>query len=135
LNKLDQLVVQMGSLDNILAAEADQQFHAVIAGASDNRAIVFTLETLWRMREQVPDLKPLYDLICKSDSGHRAKEHRAIFKALRARDPDAARNAMRTHFSRLLAAMLEVTEKQALEELQQRALESRARFLTTAQAA
>ncbi len=40
----------------------------------------------------------------------------AIFEALRARDPVAARNAMRHHFQRLFEAMLQATESQALED-------------------
>ncbi len=135
LQQLDELLDQMASPDTTLAAEADLQFHAVIARASNNAAIVYTIETLSRMREQVPELKPLYELICNSDSGHRAKEHRAIFDALKAHDPIATRGAMRAHFNRLLTAMLEITEIQAMEELQQRALENRLRFLAPAHVA
>jgi hypothetical protein len=40
---------------------------------------------------------------------------------------------MRQHFNRLLAAMLDATEQRAIEEIQNRAAASRARFLMTAQ--
>lgn len=135
LNKLEELISQTASFDDILGAEADLQFHSLITRASDNSAIIYTIEALWRMRDQVPELEPLHELIRQSDSGDRAREHRAILDGLRAHDPVATRNAMRAHFSRLLAAMLEATEKQELEELQLRALESRERFLVPAQAA
>lgn len=132
---LDHLIRQMAMQDIVLAAEADQQFHLMIARASDNRAILFTIETLWHMRDQVPELQSLYEIVCESDADLRAKEHRTILHALQARDPIATRNAMRAHFNRLLSAMLEVTEQQALEDLRQRALESRTRFLAPARAA
>ena len=45
---------------------------------------------------------------------------------------EAARQAMREHFQRLLESMLEATERKALEEVQLRASQSRERFLAAA---
>lgn len=135
LNTLNHLIDEMLSPDVVLASNADEQFHLLVARASDNRAVIFTIETLFRLREQVPELKCLYDRICTSDSGHRATEHCAILDGLRAHDPVAAREAMQAHFRRLLVAMLEVSEQQALEDLQRRSLEIRQRFLAPAEGA
>ena len=54
--------------------------------------------------------------------------------ALRNRDPDAARKAMRGHFSRLLEALLDASEQQAIEEAKKRSEENRQRFLTNGSA-
>ena len=135
LSTLNALIDEMLSPDILLASHADEQFHLLVARASDNRAIIYTIETLFRLREQVPELKCLYDRICTSDRDHRAAENRAIFDGLQAHDPAAAREAMRAHFRRLLAAMLEASEQQALEELQRRTSEIRQRFLVPAEGA
>ena len=135
LENLNDLIAEMSSPDMMLASAADEQFHVMVARASDNRAIIYTIETLLRLRDQVPELNALYELICKSDCAHRTTEHRAIFDGLQARDPAAARDAMRAHFRRLLAAMLEVSERLALEDLQRRSLEIRQRFITSADGA
>ncbi|WP_430417284.1 FadR/GntR family transcriptional regulator [Parasphingorhabdus sp.] len=132
LKNLEDLIDQMASADDAVSTDADQQFHILIAKASGNAAIVHTIETLWRMREELPEVKATYESICETDASYRAKEHQQICDALLARDPAAARTAMREHFHRLIEAMLDASEKQALAEVQQRASESRERFLSTA---
>lgn len=122
----------MRSGDNKVANEADEAFHLTIAEASNNAAMVHTIKSLWRMREEIPDVKATYEAVCVHDADTRTDEHRAVFEALKARDPAAARSAMREHFHRLIAAMLDATEKMALEAVQQRALQSRERFLASA---
>lgn len=130
--RLEVLIEQMRSEDNEAANEADQAFHLTIAEASNNAAMIHTIKSLWRMREELPDVKATYETVCVHDADTRTDEHRAVFEALRARDPAAARSAMREHFHRLITAMLDATEKMALEAVQQRALESRERFLASA---
>lgn len=130
--RLEELIEQMRSPDNDTANEADEAFHLTIAEASNNAAMVHTIKSLWRMREEIPDVKATYEAVCVHDAETRTAEHQAVFEALRARDSAAARSAMRDHFHRLIAAMLDATEKMALEAVQQRALESRERFLASA---
>lgn len=130
--RLAELVEQMRSGDEAAANEADQQFHLTIAEASNNAAMVHTIKSLWRMREEIPEVKATYEAVCVHDADSRTAEHRAIFDALKARDPAGARRAMRDHFHRLLESMLEATEKRALEEVQQQASQSRERFLSAA---
>lgn len=130
--RLEELIEQMRSPDNDTANEADETFHLTIAEASNNAAMVHTIKSLWRMREEIPDVKATYEAVCVHDAETRTAEHRAVFEALRARDSAAARSAMRDHFHRLITAMLDATEKMALEAVQQRALESRERFLASA---
>lgn len=130
--RLADLVEQMRSGDEEAANAADEQFHLTIAEASNNAAMVHTIKSLWRMREEIPEVKATYESVCVHDADSRTEEHRAIFKALEARDPVGARAAMREHFHRLIESMLEATEKRALEEVQQKASESRERFLAAA---
>ena len=128
---LAKWIEQMGSENADEANEADEQFHMAIAEASNNAAMVHTIQSLWRMREEIPEVKATYEAVCTHDASFRTAEHRAIFDALRSRDPAAARNAMREHFHRLLESMLDATERRALEQVQQQASESRERFLAS----
>ena len=130
--KLGRFIMEMGSKDEDVSTQADQQFHITIAEASGNAAIVHTIKSLWRMREELPDVKAAYESICELDTSTRTNEHQEIYDALATRNPLAARQAMRSHFRRLIEAMLDATEKQAMEEVQQRANESRERFLSAA---
>lgn len=111
---------------------ADKNFHRAVASASGNAAITYVIETLWSLRTDLEPVKAVYDSVCGADFGARAPEHAAILDALRARDPAAARVAMRKHFTRLLESMLDVTEERALEELRKQASKSRQRYLKSA---
>ncbi|QUL38145.1 FadR/GntR family transcriptional regulator [Erythrobacter sp. JK5] len=129
---LAELVEQMGTDDEERANQADEEFHRTIAEATNNAAILHSIKSLWRMREEIAGVKGTYDAVCVHDPKSRIEEHRTIFEALKSRDPAAARVAMRKHFTRLLETMLETTERMALEEVQQQASQSRKRFLTAA---
>lgn len=119
--------------DDERATEIDRNFHLTIASASGNKAIIHVIKTLWRFRTELPGVRDTHATICHHDGSTRQGEHAAIVDALAAHDSTAARLAMRQHFNRLLAAMLDATEQRAIEEIQNRAAASRARFLMTAQ--
>lgn len=126
--RLRELVEQMRTGSDAEADEADEHFHRVIAEASNNAAMVHTVQSLWRMREDIPQVKATYQAVCIHDAETRTAEHEAVFFALRDRDPAGARNAMREHFHRLIEAMLDATERMALEQVQEQASKSRERF-------
>jgi DNA-binding FadR family transcriptional regulator len=132
IEKLAGLVERMRTDDLVAADEADEAFHRTIAEASNNAAMIHTVESLWRMRQEIDTVKATYQAVCVHDAYSRAAEHEAIFLALRDRDPDGARTAMRKHFQRLIETMLDETERLALEEVQQQASKSRERFAATA---
>jgi len=132
IERLEQLIEQMRTGDHDAANEADELFHRTIAEASNNAALVHTIKSLWRMREEIPEVKATYEAVCVDDAESRTAEHRAVFDALKKRDAAGARAAMREHFHRLINAMLDATERMALEEVHQRAFESRERFLIAA---
>ena len=132
IERLGELIEQMRTGDHDSANEADELFHRTIAEASNNAALVHTIRTLWRMREEIPEVKATYEAVCHDDAESRTEEHRAVFEAIRTGDAAGARAAMREHFHRLINAMLDATERMALEAVQQRASESRERFLVAA---
>lgn len=134
LAELERLVEIMSTTgrDDKAGEMADHDFHRVIAAASNNAAIVYVIENLWKMRDEIESVKEVYDSVCAEDVGARGREHADILNAIRARDPAAARAAMREHFRRLLESMLDVTHEKAMEQLKKQASESRDRYLKSA---
>jgi len=132
LERLDELLRVMAEEDEGDGArsnQADRDFHLTIASASGNKAIMHVIETLWRMRDELPQVRTTHEAVCSHDAKSRHEEHAAIVRALRDRDAQGARLAMRRHFNRLLEAMLDATEQRELTELRRKSAESRARFL------
>lgn len=130
LERLVQTMSREGGSDEA-AGEADRAFHLGIARISGNPVIEHTVRMIWRMRDELPQVKAIYARVCHHDASDRTREHGAILDALRARDPAGARRAMHDHFQRLFEAMLEATESDALEEVKRRTRLHRERFLAT----
>ncbi len=131
IDKLDTLLEAMAD-DTATEEEIsaiDRDFHMTIAGASNNAAIIHTIETLWRMRLELPEVREGHAMVCRKDGQARQKEHADVVDALRKRDPGGARLAMRRHFNRLLESMLDESELRALDDLRRRAAESRERYM------
>ena len=112
--------------------DADREFHMLIAKATGNAANFHIMENLWRMRTELPEVRKVYSAVCVEDSSHRVDEHAAILDALRDRNPEEARRAMRYHFSRLIEALLVASEQQAIEEARRRSSVNREKYLKTA---
>jgi len=131
IEELENTVDRMGSapVDSPEGEQADMDFHLLIAKATGNEANAFFLKTLWRIRNEVDSVKRVYSAVCHEDSEHRVSEHTEVMDALRNRDPEAARKAMRGHFSRLLKALLDVSEQQAIDEARRRSNEDRIKYL------
>ncbi|MDY6923064.1 MAG: GntR family transcriptional regulator [Pseudomonadota bacterium] len=130
LERLDYLVRAMdGSNPDIDPDAADREFHHVIAASANNTAILHTIETLWRMRTEQPQVRAVHAAVCEHDDSSRVAEHAAILDALKAHDPAGARRAMRFHFNRLLSAMLDASARTAMQELERQVAASRERFL------
>ena len=115
-----------------MSQKADREFHLAVAAASGNAAVKHTIETLWKIRNELPEVKEVHAAICEiEDATDRHDEHAAVLEALRARDPLAARHAMQEHFRRLLQSMIDITEEKAVEKLRKSASESRQRYLAS----
>ncbi|MDZ3832713.1 MAG: FCD domain-containing protein [Sphingopyxis sp.] len=130
---LDAMADEQASEDEISAI--DREFHMTIAAASNNKAIIHVIESLWRMRMELPDVRTSHSMVCRKDGKARQAEHADVVVALQKRDAAGARLAMRRHFNRLLESMLDETEERALVELRQRSAESRERYLLSAKLA
>jgi GntR family transcriptional regulator, transcriptional repressor for pyruvate dehydrogenase complex len=91
----------------------DMQFHQTVAAASGNRILTALMNmvaaTLFEARS-----KTVHRALDLKDS---AEQHHNIYRALRERNPEAARQAMRDH-------LLKTQEAQRLEELQDKADEA-----------
>lgn len=112
-------------------AEADEAFHLAIARATNNHAIVFVINSMWKMRNEAAQLQKVYTDVCHNDASHREDEHVAILVALKNRDSAAARTAMRAHFTRIIEALIKDAEEEGLQEVKRKVSESRSRFLLT----
>lgn len=135
LDRLDELVAILedsDASDPEQANQADREFHLTIAQATGNPAIVFVMQQLWSLRDEIEEVKKAHESVCKDDNAARVEEHRVIVEALRANDPAQARTSMRQHFTRLMTSMLEASEQRALDELKKQVSQSRERFLRSA---
>jgi GntR family transcriptional regulator, hexuronate regulon transcriptional repressor len=108
--------------------EADREFHLTIARATRNSAVVRTIEELWRIRATSPESALLHAKARFANVKPIVDEHSAILDALRARDPAAARAAMRTHLASVLDSLLFATEEKAISEARKVAAEKRQRY-------
>lgn len=136
LDELERLIqIMSGKVkeDGMDAEESDRLFHLTIAKATNNVAIIYTIENMWKMRSEATKVQTVYESVCHSDSVLLEKEHRAILNALRSRDSSEARKTMRAHFTRMIEALLVASEEAAYKELQRKSSESRSRFLLSAQ--
>lgn len=133
LEYLGELVETMSNDDpqgEEAAQQADRDFHLTIAASSGNAAVQYVVETLWKIRTELPAVRETHAAICEiEDATRRHAEHAEVLQALRNRDSAGARLAMQEHFTCLLESMIDVTEQQALNELRKKSTESRQRYL------
>ncbi|WP_297509926.1 FadR/GntR family transcriptional regulator [uncultured Caulobacter sp.] len=108
--------------------DADREFHMTIARATRNAGIVLMIDELWRLRSTSPACALLHDKARSAKIRPVVAEHRRIVEALKARDPQAARTAMRAHLAAVMDHLLFTTEEMALEEARRAAAGVRARF-------
>lgn len=98
-----------------LADLADRRFHVAIAKASHNSVLVAMVENLWDLRYQ-PACRDLLERAGRVRAQPLVNDHEEILDALKARDPAAARTAMREHLGRVISNLMAVVEADAIEE-------------------
>ena len=108
--------------------EADAAFHLAIAKAARNHALFDTVERLWGLRRSSREAALLHEKARRANIKPVVDEHTAILGALTARDPQAARNAMRAHLSQVLESLLFATEQRAVDEARRSVQDRRERF-------
>ena len=124
LAELERLLELMSDEDELKGEDADREFHMVIARATGNGAIIATIENLWELRNRSALARNILTRARGMGLEPRINEHKRVFDALKARDPHAARQAMRDHLERVIEHLLHATETEAMEKAQQ---ESKAR--------
>ena len=124
--ELESLEATLIAMENgINPEQADLHFHIIISSATRNKAIQTVIKRLWEYRQTDPEVKDAYKSVCNQSDEKRLQEHRAIFNALKAKNPDAARSAMHHHFNRLINSLFEASEAKALEEIKRKTSETR----------
>jgi GntR family transcriptional regulator, hexuronate regulon transcriptional repressor len=99
---------------------ADRQFHATIARATRNSAIVRVIENTWDLRYKSPLCLQMLDRAREVRRRPLRDEHQEIIDSLRTRDPKAARAAMQAHLGGLIENLLHTAELQEMEQTRAR---------------
>ena len=119
-------------LDPKAFERTDRQFHLAVAKATRNGGLLGSVTTLWNLRENSSEAGLLHEMARTAIAQPVVEEHTAILEALRARDPVAARAAMRAHLAAVLDSLLLVTEENAVEEARRATQTKRERYAKTA---
>ena len=97
------------------------------------RAIIAAVQMLWDARARSPQSHMLDDKNRAIGLKPPIDEHTLIVRALKRRDPDAARAAMHKHLTRVIDAMLEATEVADINRARAMAAEKRNRYSASRQ--
>ena len=129
LDALDALLEEMESANRRDHGEdADRRFHKAIAAATRNEAMEAMVESLWTIRLNSPKCVHLFERSRRRGVKPVVAEHRAIVSALRARDPRAAREAMRSHLQQVLNYLLDASEKETIHHARAKVAAQRSRY-------
>jgi len=85
--------------ENRVVSRADRRFHTLIAEASGNTAFAQIVEALWAQQSRPLTARMESLFVTPGRKRDNVGEHRRILDAIRARDPVAARKAMRVHLA------------------------------------
>lgn len=134
IEELERLVQQMADENRLpgVRTDADHAFHAVVAAATRNAVLHSQIEEMWRLRSTSPDCALLLEKARTANVQPVIAEHSAVLDALRARDPAAARLAMRAHLAAVIDHLLFATEEDAVEVARRSAASTRARYARAA---
>jgi GntR family transcriptional repressor for pyruvate dehydrogenase complex len=117
LDELRKLLAEMEQAGETSAAlDADKQFHLAIAKATGNSVVVSVVEMLWTIREQSPLCVHMFAKARREGVTPRVNEHQLIVDALAARDPQLARETMRSHLRRVTDDLLEATRLDMIQK-------------------
>ena len=135
LAELERLVAEIERENRVSGGttDADHAFHMLIATATRNAVIRAQVEEMWRMRSASPNCALLLDKARTANVQPVVEEHQAVLDALRARDPAAARAAMRNHMAAVINHLLFATEEEAIEAARRTVASTRERYARAAQ--
>lgn len=127
---LSHLVLEIAreNRDPAGAENADREFHLAIARATRNAAIADTVAHLWDLRSTSKEAALLHEKARTANVKPVVEEHSAVLEAIRNRDPEAARAAMRGHLSQVIESLLFATEEQQIAAIRREAEAKRKRY-------
>lgn len=131
LAQLTQMVKEMrdeNEHDVELSEAVDRRFHESIAAATENSGMITAVQMLWDARARSPQNRSMSAKVRSLGIKPRIDEHVVIVNALKKRDANAARNAMRDHLTRVLEAMFNATETEELEKARAQLAAKRKRY-------
>jgi DNA-binding FadR family transcriptional regulator len=131
LAQLSELIEEMRDDEVLMSEDADRRFHELIAASTQNTGITAAVQMLWDSRVRSPQNRSMSAKVRARGYKPPIEEHAAIVRALKRREPDAARAAMREHLSRVIEDLLEVTEVEEMEKARAVAAEKRKRYSST----
>ena len=128
--EMEAIIARIGDMrtDQATREQADRAFHIALARATNNDVLVGLIETLWDKRYQSPLCIYFFSRAREAGIQPPVDEHRLVLDALRARDPDAARQAMRDHLARVTENLLIATEADVVDRARLRVEERRFDF-------
>lgn len=118
LTELDAILLQMideNAYGGFTGEAADRRFHVAIAQATRNSAMVMVVENLWDLRYRSPLCAAMLERARAVGVRPLIEDHRAILDALKVRDAQQAREAMRLHLGHVIDDILTATEVEAME--------------------
>jgi DNA-binding FadR family transcriptional regulator len=135
LAQLEQLLAEMRT-DNqqneiVMSEEADRRFHELIALSTQNSAIFAAVQMLWDTRMRSPQTHLMDDRVRARGMKPPVAEHAAIVRALKRRNPEAARAAMHRHLTRVIEQQLQHTEVREMQSVRDRAAQKRRWYATS----
>lgn len=129
--KLHELIDAMEHENDIgsVGESADRMFHLTIAQATQNSALVGIAERFWSLRETSSMVVEMLNRSRAYGVQPLIEDHLQIVEALKRHDKKEAHDAMASHITRVIDALLEVTETDAIEQAKADARSRRARYI------
>ena len=128
--EMQRLIDRIGDmrLDEATREKADRAFHIALARVTENDVLAGIVEMLWDVRDQSALCEYFFRRAREAGIEPPVDEHQKVLDALKARDADAARLAMREHLARVTENLLIATEEDVRDRARLRVEERRFDF-------
>ena len=131
-DEIDLLKISLETMktEDAKCSKADREFHTLIALGTHNKVLLKQITHLWDLQDNLNHINQKRESVCIDEDRHsKIADHEAIFEAIKNKNPKSAKKAMQLHFTDLLNAMHEITEKKVVDEARNKALDMRKRFI------